>query len=105
MEFQEGSQPFVLGLTGSIGMGKSTVCGFFRSRNVPVLDSDEVRAAKVDQRSIDICAWVYATDAWDVQVVHRLYSQGGAAVGPVGELFPSAVVDGGKEEARRGPQH
>lgn len=31
------------------------------------------------------------------QVVHRLYSRGGGAVGPVGEAFPSAIVDGGEQ--------
>lgn len=34
-------------------------------------------------------------DLWDADAaVHRLYSRGGAAVGPVGEAFPDAVVDG-----------
>ena len=60
--------PFVLGLTGSIGMGKSTVCGFLTDLGIALLDSDKV--------------------------VHELYSPGGAAVGPIGALFPSVVVDG-----------
>lgn len=60
--------PFILGLTGSIGMGKSATAGMLRDLGVEVLDSDAV--------------------------VHQLYSPGGGAVGPVGAAFPGAVVDG-----------
>eukprot|EP00240_Pyramimonas_obovata_P014632 CAMPEP_0118940464 /NCGR_PEP_ID=MMETSP1169-20130426/31481_1 /TAXON_ID=36882 /ORGANISM="Pyramimonas obovata, Strain CCMP722" /LENGTH=212 /DNA_ID=CAMNT_0006884951 /DNA_START=290 /DNA_END=928 /DNA_ORIENTATION=- len=62
-----GGDPFVLGLTGSIGMGKSAVAELFRKIEVPVMDSD--------------------------QVVHDLYARGGAAVGPVGEAFPGVIID------------
>lgn len=56
----------ILGLTGSIGTGKSTTAGMFRELGVPVHDSDAT--------------------------VHALY--GGEAVGPVGEAFPAAISDG-----------
>jgi dephospho-CoA kinase len=64
----------ILGLTGSIGMGKSTTSKMFQAEGVPVYDSDAA--------------------------VHALYAVGGAAVGPVAEAFPGVVVDGAIDRAR-----
>lgn len=58
----------ILGLTGSIGMGKSTTGRMFADEGALVWDADAA--------------------------VHRLYARGGAAVGPLGEAFPDVVVDG-----------
>jgi dephospho-CoA kinase len=63
----------VLGLTGSIGMGKSATADLFREAGVPVQDAD--------------------------QVVAELYAKGGAAVGPVGEAFAGVVEDGAIDRA------
>ncbi|TQM94669.1 dephospho-CoA kinase [Roseinatronobacter monicus] len=66
-------QPYRLGLTGSIGMGKSTTAGFFRDMGVPVWDADAA--------------------------VHRLYGKDGAAVGPVAALCPEALRDAAIDRA------
>ena len=68
---------FKLGLTGGIGMGKSTTGAMFAARGVPVWDADAA--------------------------VHRLYGPGGAAVAPVGALVPgAATADGIDRAALRG---
>ena len=64
----------VLGLTGSIGMGKTTTARMFADEGALVWNADEA--------------------------VHRLYAPGGAAVGPVGEAFPGVVVDGAVDRGR-----
>ncbi len=58
----------VIGLTGSIGMGKSTTAAMFAAEGVPVYDADAE--------------------------VHKIYAEGGAAVAPVEAEFPGVVRDG-----------
>jgi dephospho-CoA kinase len=65
---------FILGLTGSIGMGKSTTSGFFREAGIPVYDADAA--------------------------VHRLYS--GKAAPLIEAAFPGTVADGVVDRVKLG---
>jgi dephospho-CoA kinase len=66
----------VLGLTGSIAMGKSRAAAMFRAHGVPVFDADAV--------------------------VHALFAPGGAATGPVAAAFPGTLeaTTGGVDRVR-----
>ena len=63
-----------LGLTGSIGMGKSATAAMFAAEGCPVYDADAE--------------------------VHRIYAKGGEAVEPVEAAFPGVVRDGAIDRAR-----
>ena len=63
----------IIGLTGGIGMGKSTTAAIFRRRHVPVFDAD--------------------------RTVHALQAAGGAALGPIEAAFPGSVRDGRLDRA------
>jgi dephospho-CoA kinase len=66
----------VIGLTGSIGMGKTTAAQLFRRRGVPVYDAD--------------------------RAVHGLSAKGGRAVPAIAEAFPEAVADGAVDRKKLG---
>lgn len=68
----------IIGLTGSIGMGKSTAAELFRRRGVPVYDAD--------------------------RAVHGLSAKGGRAVPAIARAFPGVVVDGAVDRKKLGAQ-
>ncbi|MBI3678568.1 MAG: dephospho-CoA kinase [Proteobacteria bacterium] len=62
------NRPYLVGLTGSIGMGKTETAKMFVALGIPVYDADAA--------------------------VHRLYETGGAAVAPIDSAFPGTVKNG-----------
>ncbi|HWY62695.1 MAG TPA: dephospho-CoA kinase [Rhizomicrobium sp.] len=66
-------KPFIIGLTGSIAMGKSETAKLFAAEGV----------------------WVHDADA----AIHKLYGKGGAAVAKIAEAFPGTVRDGAVDRA------
>jgi len=69
-------RPFILGLTGSIGMGKSTVAQMFAELGVPVFDADAA--------------------------VHRMQSAGGSLLPAIEEAFPGVTGPKGVDRAELG---
>lgn len=67
-------KPLILGLTGSIGMGKSTVAAMFADMGVPVFDADAA--------------------------VHRLQGAGGRLVAAIEKLHPGTTGPGGVDRAK-----
>ena len=64
----------IIGLTGSIGMGKSAAAAAFRADGVPVCDADAE--------------------------VHKLYAAGGAAVAPIEVAFPGTTTADGVDRQK-----
>lgn len=70
------SKPIILGLTGSIGMGKSAVAAMFQGLGVPVFDADAA--------------------------VHLLQGPGGACVQPIERAFPGTTGPAGVDRQKLG---
>jgi dephospho-CoA kinase len=68
------AKPYVIGLTGGIGMGKSETAKLFAAEGVAVHDADAA--------------------------IFRLYGKGGAAVEPIAKAFPGTVKDGAVDRAQ-----
>ncbi|MBN8483742.1 MAG: dephospho-CoA kinase [Sphingomonadales bacterium] len=69
-------RPFILGLTGSIGMGKSAVAAMLRGLGVPVFDADAA--------------------------VHELQGPGGACIAPIERAFPGTTGPQGVDRQKLG---
>jgi len=69
-----GARPFIIGLTGAMGMGKSTTAQLFAEQGVPVFDAD--------------------------RAVHDIYANPVAVQRDIEALFPGAVVEGSISRAR-----
>lgn len=69
-------RPFILGLTGSIGMGKSAVAAMFRGLGVPVFDADAA--------------------------VHQLQGPDGALLPAIEATFPGTTGPGGVDRPKLG---
>ena len=67
------AKPFIIGLTGSLAMGKSQTAKLFAEEGVPVHDADAA--------------------------IHALYDQGGAAVAVLAQEFPAALKNGAVDRA------
>ena len=72
------SRPFILGLTGSIGMGKSAVAAMFQGLGVPVFDADAA--------------------------VHQLQGPGGELLAAIEAEFPGTTGSAGVDRARLGAE-
>ena len=70
------SRPLALGLTGSIGMGKSTVARMFADAGIPVFDADAA--------------------------VHRLQGKGGRLVAAIEAAFPGSTSPDGVDRRALG---
>lgn len=68
--------PYIIGLTGSIAMGKSTVAAMFEQEGVPVFDADAA--------------------------VHILQGPGGALVADIGSAFPGTTGPNGVDRQKLG---
>tara|TARA_R110001599_G_scaffold8801_2_gene43681 strand:+ start:4752 stop:5360 length:609 start_codon:yes stop_codon:yes gene_type:complete len=69
-------RPYIIGLTGSIGMGKSTVAQMFADENVPLFDADAA--------------------------VHQLQGPGGALVDAIESMFPGCTNSEGVDRQKLG---